>query len=180
MENEERAIIKKYVFWFVLLLFSTHIFYTKVVVLNREQYAFEERKKIESLKVLDAIKGERVRLTEWKGRVKDIAAGEAGFTSSLLPRDQHWQLVDEIARAGKHAKIDVQHINCGRFAKDRSSARYSRLPVRITANGDYGAMKRFLGWIAATKTVTCDSVALHYDLKNQNISATISITGWFR
>jgi len=180
MENEERAIIKKYLFWFVLLLFSTHVFYTNVVVLNREKYSFEERKKIGNLKVLDTIKGERVRLTEWKDRVKDIATGESEFTSNLLPRDLHWQLVDEIARAGEHAEIDVHHITCGRFAKDRTSTRYNKLPVRITANGDYEAVKRFIGWITVKETVTCDSVALQYDVKKQNISATISLTGWFR
>jgi len=180
METEERAIIKKYLFWFVLLLFCANVFYTNVVVLNREKYKFEERNKLENLKLEKSIEQETKLFSNWKSRVKSIADDEDKFSNHLFPKERHWQLVKEMARAGEQAQVTISTISCGQFSESKSSTGINSLPIRISVDGDYPAMKRFTGWLQANQTITCDSFSLRYDTRSRVIKGAFSITGWFK
>lgn len=180
METEERVLLKKYGFWFVLLLFCSHVFYTNVIVLNRERYEFEQRKLDETRKFAKTVKAARKDLQIWLSKVSKVRTQEQIFAEHLFEKDNHWVLLNIISTEAGRRGVEIKTVTCGKFSTLGTAGTYARLPIHLIGTGDYRALKEFMGWLVANRSLSCEKIDMRYDHKKQEILVNMSLSGWFK
>ncbi len=180
METDERALLKKYGIWFVLLLFCAHVFYTNVIVLNKERYEFEQRKLDETRKFSKKVSAARKNLQQWLSKVEKVRAGEQDFAGHLFEKDNHWKLLNTITTEAGRRGVEIKTVTCGKFSALGQSGTYRKLPINVTGTGDYKALKEFMGWLKANQSLSCDKIDMRYDRKKNVLLANMSLSGWFK